>query len=217
MNFASFSQKTPQELPKSPPKPIERPKFFPSPPEIVPVAKIPPIAKPVEKVVVAPVEDKPAPKVVTNQSKPVVNGKTATKTVQPQTKVPEALKHTNEVKKAKPSTLAEKLKLSLARSPPPPAPSKKISPAKVPSKPRIVVKEVTTPTKQANTGKTNSVMITKLWQGLKKDDIVDYFSKYGKIISVSMTESGNEMADGYKYLFLKFADVNSVEKLLGKW
>lgn len=126
-----------------------------------------------------------------------------------------------QVKKVKTSTIADKLKLSLAKSPnkPTPAPQKKKE--EKPVTPRIVVKEIPAPTKNNKEAakiinKTNSIMVTKLWRGLKKEDILEYFGTFGKVIAASMTDSGNEMVDGYKYLFLKFADAKAVDKVLGK-
>lgn len=90
-----------------------------------------------------------------------------------------------------------------------------------PTTPRVVViKEVVTPTKKAaaaNAGnKTNSLMITKLWSGLSKEEVMEYFERFGKIVTCSMTDAANQMADGYKYMFLKFSDATAVDKALGE-
>lgn len=136
--------------------------------------------------------------------------------------------------------MADKLKLSFAQKSPEPAQS----PRKVekPPTPRIVAFKEVTPSKKpvavasaSTSSKSCSLMVTRLWRGkcnlkilsqilincatsgLKKEDVMEYFGKFGKIISCSMTEAGNELVDGYKYLFLKFADVTSVDKALGKF
>lgn len=132
---------------------------------------------------------------------------------------PNLKKSPAQYKKVKSSTIADKLKLSLAKSPnKPSAPQQKKE--EKPRTPRIVVKEIPTPTKNSkrteNINRTNSIMITKLWRGLKKEDILEYFGTFAKVIAASMTESGNEMVDGYKYMFLKFADSKAVDKVLGK-
>jgi RNA recognition motif-containing protein len=128
------------------------------------------------------------------------------------------LKH-DQAKKVKTSTIADKLKLSLAKSATSPernpSPKKRVA---LPTTPRVVVKEVATPKKKAtpSNNKSFSLMVTKLWRGLTRDDILEYFGKFGKILNDQMPEVAKDHPEGYKYLFLKFSDATAVDKALGE-
>jgi hypothetical protein len=113
-------------------------------------------------------------------------------------------------------TLADKLKQSLSQPETieaPKAPLPKPNPIKPQA--RVVVKQVEPPPKLPQ-DKTRSLMIRGLYRGLKNDDLIKYFSKFGSVHGITSPPCVNYMDDGVKYAFMKFNEYESVEKAMGK-
>jgi hypothetical protein len=113
-------------------------------------------------------------------------------------------------------TLAEKLKQTLLQPrtiEAPKAPLPKTDPIKPQA--RVVVKEVAAQPKLPQ-DRTRSLMIRGLYRGLKNDDLIKYFSKFGSIQGITSPPCVIHMDDGVKYAFMKFSEYEAVEKAMGK-
>lgn len=64
--------------------------------------------------------------------------------------------------------------------------------------------------------KTRSLMISGYIEGLKRSQIANHFGKYGKIIKYSdTTKTNRKRQDGYKFIFIKYAEYDDVDKVIG--
>lgn len=79
------------------------------------------------------------------------------------------------------------------------------------SSPKIVVKEIHQPMKSNN---THSLYVAGLYKGLAQADLKKYFEKYGKIEKVTVPQVVDNIVDGQKYLFIRFEECSSVDKIL---
>lgn len=60
-------------------------------------------------------------------------------------------------------------------------------------------------------------MVSGFFQhALDKSDITTYFKKFGKVVNYTDKE-GKHFKTGHKFVFVKFEDSKSVEKVVGKW
>lgn len=121
-------------------------------------------------------------------------------------------------KKPTSPTMADKLKQSLAQ-PQQFSHSAAASPSRMQvqaqPQPRLVVKEVTVA--KLPKDKTRSLMVSGLYRGLKLDDVVKYFGQFGTVLNCTSPPVVKTMNDGAKYVFVKFADYEAVEKAVGKF
>lgn len=79
------------------------------------------------------------------------------------------------------------------------------------SSPKIVVKEVNQPIKSNN---THSLYVAGLYKGLSQAELKKYFEKFGKIEKVTVPAVVDNIVDGQKYLFIRFEECSSVDKIL---
>jgi RNA recognition motif. (a.k.a. RRM, RBD, or RNP domain) len=79
------------------------------------------------------------------------------------------------------------------------------------SSPKIVVKEINQPIKSNN---THSLYVAGLYKGLAQADLKKYFEKFGKIEKVTVPQVVDNIVDGQKYLFIRFEECSSVDKVL---
>lgn len=108
--------------------------------------------------------------------------------------------------KHKLSTIAKKLKLSLAKDHF--QPEEEVTLAAQVLSPRLK--------KQLMEKQVRSILIGGLFRGLTKENIVDHFTQFGKVVTYSEPQKSFAQNDGTKFVFLKFDNCSAADKAVGK-
>lgn len=134
-----------------------------------------------------------------------------------------------QTKKDKLAALASKLKLKQAQqgstedwtlsngargASPAPAPVA-YSPKQIKAKPRApttALDSIENGSTGSDAPKSRSLMISGLGKEVSESDLVQYFSKYGKVTNYTDPLSNYKRKDGHRFVFLKFTNYDAVEK-----